>query len=225
MAPRAKPSLFGGALDQAFGRFLRRMPKQSRSRALVSAIVQAFDEQLQAGADIDAVTVEVLSERAGVGIGSFYEYFASKDSLLGALVGQVTDRNFKHLSAKLDTIADDDLEGAVHVMAREMAATYLDHPRRTRAVVAAIGRLGLMPVVDRERDRFAALLAERAARMLPDAAPERLQRTMELVADGATGIVIAAAGREPPATTEVVAGELLDVALGIIRRRHPQGSH
>jgi AcrR family transcriptional regulator len=35
------------------------------------------------GASIDAVTAERVSARAGIGTGSFYEYFTGKDSLIG----------------------------------------------------------------------------------------------------------------------------------------------
>jgi len=222
MPPRPKPSLFGGAVEQAFSRFLRRVPKQSRSRALVGAIVQALDEELTTGASIDDVTVESLSERAGVGIGSFYEYFAGKDSLLGALVGRLTERNFEHLSARLDAEADD-LETLVRLVAREIAETYVAHPQRMKVVVHAIGRLGLIAIVGRERDRFAALMTVRGRTFVPDD-PARLERTMQLIADGAMGIVVSALDRDPPNDVEQVAREVADLGMGLLTRRHLDSS-
>ncbi|MEM6788001.1 MAG: TetR/AcrR family transcriptional regulator [Myxococcota bacterium] len=213
-------SLFGAALDGTFGAFLRRMPKQSRSRALVTAVVQALDEQLQSGRDLDAVTIETVSERAGVSVGSFYEYFTGKDSLLGALVGQVTDRNFRHLSARLEAHAVDGLDALVRAFSRDIATTYLAHPRHMRVVVHAIGRLGLLGIVNRERDRFAEVMCTHARPFLSDEDPARVLRTMQLLADGAMGVLVAAADRESPADAEAVAEELAELAFGLIAQRH-----
>ena len=163
MASKRKKTFFAGTLEGAFERFLRRSPKQSRSRALVSAVVEALEEQLASGKNIDEITIEQLSERAGVGVGSFYEYFAGKDSLLGALVGRVTDRNFEELSRRLDAHGEKDLDELVTHFSRDITEIYLEHPHRMRVVVHAIGRLGLLPVVNRERDRFAGVMATRAS--------------------------------------------------------------
>jgi len=218
----AKPkTLFGAALDASFGPFLRRMPKQSRSRSLVTAIVQALDEQLQSGKDLDEVTIETVSERAGVSVGSFYEYFTGKDSLLGALVGRVTERNFRHLSERLDAHRTESLEALVRQFSRDIAETYLAHPRHMRVVTHAVGRLGLLPVVNRERDRFADVMRERVRHFLPHEDPERLRRTMQLLADGAMGILTAAADREPPNDVDAVSAELAELSLGLIAQRHP----
>lgn len=216
-----KTPLFGRTLDAVFGPFLRRMPKQSRSRALVSAVIQALDEELSAGADIDDVTVEGVSERAGVGIGSFYEYFSSKDSLLASMVGRVTERNFTHLAGLLDTHAPNGVEAVIAVMAREVAQTYLAHPRRTRAVVHAIGRLGLSRVVTHERDRFADVMAKHALTLLPEEDGPRLHRTMQLIADACIGVVVAEIDREVTRDPDVVREELVALAMGLMQWRHP----
>ncbi len=218
----AKPkTLFGAALDGPFGRFLRRMPKQSRSRSLVGAVVQALDEQLQSGKDLDEVTIETVSERAGVSVGSFYEYFTDKDSALGALVGRVTERNFRHLSERLEAEAAPSLDALVRRFSRDIAETYLAHPRQLRVVTHAVGRLGLLSVVNRERDRFADVMVTHVRPFLPDEDPQHLRRTMQLLADAAIGILTAAADRDPPNTKHAVEEELTQLAQAIIARRHP----
>ncbi len=63
----------------------RKVPKQARSLATVSAIVEAaariLEEEGHAGFSTNAV-----AERAGVSVGSLYQYFPSKAALIGALV-------------------------------------------------------------------------------------------------------------------------------------------
>lgn len=60
---------------------MRRRPLQRRSRATVEAIDEAAAMILESG-DEARLTTNHIAERAGVGIGSLYEYFADKDDIL-----------------------------------------------------------------------------------------------------------------------------------------------
>ncbi len=62
----------------------RKEPRQPRARATVEAIVIA-GEQLSRERGIEAWTTNHVAERAGASIGSLYQYFPSKESLVVAL--------------------------------------------------------------------------------------------------------------------------------------------
>ena len=77
---------------------MRRRPRQSRSRATVEAIEQAAALILEKG-DSARLTTNHVAERAGVSIGSIYEYFADKDDILHACAEAEADRMREELEA------------------------------------------------------------------------------------------------------------------------------
>src|SRR4030095_1333025 len=63
----------------------RRQPSQVRAQRTVHAILKAAAQVFTPRGDAGATTNHI-AERAGVSIGSLYEYFPSKDALLVALL-------------------------------------------------------------------------------------------------------------------------------------------
>lgn len=210
----------GSTLDGMIRRFLRREPKQSRSRALVAAVIQATDELLRGGTPIEQVTVERVSERAGIAMGSFYEYFGSKDSVMGVLIGHVTRLNFEELSRKLEALEHDSLDDLVRAFGRTVAETYLAHPNRTRVILETVGRLGLTSLVHEEKDRFAGVMAARAARFLPGESLDSITVTMRMVADANMGFMLFTAMRGGAVDIPAISEELGSIAIGLLHRRH-----
>lgn len=60
----------------------RRRPRQSRSKATVDAILEAATRVLEAG---EPFTTNHIAERAGVSVGTLYQYFPDKTAILHAL--------------------------------------------------------------------------------------------------------------------------------------------
>jgi AcrR family transcriptional regulator len=217
-----KPSP-GAAERLPLWHLLRKQPMQSRSRAVVSALVEAFDELLRRSPNEDSVTLEALVTRAGVGIGSFYEYFSNKDALVGVLVGKATVDNFEQLLARIDADPSSDLEGKLRVMARAAVETYVKHPARTRMLLIGIARLGLMPLVTRERDRFAAEVATRLVPFVPEVPLASLERTVIVACDACMGLATAELYRDHPSPETAVEREMFEVSMGLLRVRHGIG--
>jgi len=80
----------------------RRKPKQARSNDLVSAILQAAIQVL-AKEGIRRFTTTRVAERAGVSVGSVYQYFPNKASILFRLQSD----EWQQTSAMLSTILQD----------------------------------------------------------------------------------------------------------------------
>lgn len=67
----------------------RKQPEQDRSRATVDTLVDAAARVLVKHG-YDAFTTNRVAEKAGVSIGSLYQYFPNKDALLGELMRRHT---------------------------------------------------------------------------------------------------------------------------------------
>ena len=65
----------------------RKLPQQDRSRVTVQAILEATTHILTEEG-YEKANTNRIAERAGVSIGSLYQYFPNKESLLTALIEQ-----------------------------------------------------------------------------------------------------------------------------------------
>lgn len=69
----------------------RKQPIQARSQATVEAVFEATIQLLLHGGS-SALTTNRIAEKAGVSIGTLYQYFPGKEALLYALVGRHLDK-------------------------------------------------------------------------------------------------------------------------------------
>ena len=79
------------SMPRARNAIRRRLPKQERSRRLVDAVVEAARIVLVEHGS-EALTTVNVAERAGVSVGSLYQYFAGRDALLFAVLEDEVSR-------------------------------------------------------------------------------------------------------------------------------------
>jgi AcrR family transcriptional regulator len=103
----------------------RKRPTQARSQRTVDAIVKAA-AQVFARRGYAGTTTNHIAERAGVSIGSLYEYFPSKDALLAALMEAHIEEAAAALTAAGADVASrrPDLAGTVRHLVRTMIALH-----------------------------------------------------------------------------------------------------
>ena len=171
----------------------RRQPKQERSQALVDSIVEAT-LLLLSHEDAERPSVRAIAKRAGVGIGSIYDYFTTRDGIMEAVLARLTEDNFEDLRAVLDSCASVE-ESLLAVMDR-LFEIYLDRPVLTRTAIRTIVTIGGTHAIVAERDRFVELVADRLADVTSEPREELLHRTTAL-ADMMVGIVMAEVHRDP----------------------------
>jgi len=182
----------------------RKKPVQSRSRATVGAVLEAaarvLEERGLAGFNTNAVAV-----RAGVSIGSLYQYFPSKDAILVALMEQSMTMFSEDLSEAIDGAPGDSLAEDLKFMLQMGLMSHLRRPNLMRLLEGEFQRLeayinkasshmavrgATIRLLERYRDRIraadVAIMAQDVgaiAKALMSAAGERYETDWEAVID------------------------------------------
>ena len=66
---------------------VRRKPRQSRARMTQEALIESFVRLLHEHA-AHKITIREITDLAGVGLGTFYEYFSKKEDLIALTIHQ-----------------------------------------------------------------------------------------------------------------------------------------
>ncbi len=93
----------------------RKVPRQARSQATVDAILDAT-AQVLVERGYAAASTNAVAERAGVSVGSLYQYFPNKDALIAALQDRHVRQMLDVIEQQLDRHAGASLETAVRGM-------------------------------------------------------------------------------------------------------------
>lgn len=120
----------------------RRTPRQARATETVALILEAAAQVLEAGG-LPALTTNAVAERAGVSIGTLYQYFADKNAILLALARQQIAIGLADIGRAIEDESDPSVEGRVRAMVRVMVNAFRGRVRARRAVTQAILAQGL----------------------------------------------------------------------------------
>jgi AcrR family transcriptional regulator len=90
----------------------RKSARQSRAQVTVDAILVAA-ARLFADGGLDRVTTTQIADLAGVSVGSLYQYFPSKQAILGELIDRHAEQTIARLTETLADLADGPIEAAL----------------------------------------------------------------------------------------------------------------
>lgn len=111
----------------------RRKPAQSRARATADAIRDAFF-QLLAEKPYDRISIRQVIGLAGVGIGSFYEYFSCKDALAAVCIHLRVKAIAATMRTSIDTHRTEPLPARVDALIDAQSAAPLAEPEHWAAL-------------------------------------------------------------------------------------------
>ncbi len=188
----------------AVGR-LRREPRQARSRARLAQILAAADAIL-AEEGVEALTIRRIAERAGVPVGTLYQFFPDKSSVVDAVAREYI-AEFDALVDGLVNAGGGDWSDPVGRLVDEFAALYRSHP----GYVALWSGRHLSPELARADEANNQLIAAGVQRVLAEHAGVPDGDALELaarVAVRAADALLQYAFAVSPDGDEAVLGEL-----------------
>jgi AcrR family transcriptional regulator len=192
----------------------RKKPVQSRSRVTVDAIIEAAG-RLFVRDGYGNTTTNHIAEYAGVSVGSLYEYFPNKGSILAALLKRQIDGMFAEMRARLAEVRGRPLEEVVRAIARAGIAAHYKEIELNRLLIASMTRVAQWRQMEQVSFSVAALMRDALAHLIAD--PVRLEHaafTVETVVEGLLHRTILFAHRLPAYPLEE---EIAAVLIGYLR--------
>lgn len=118
----------------------RKRPRQARSKATVDAILTATAQTL-VELGYDKTTTNLVAQRAGVSIGSLYQYFPNKEALVKALCEQHMQQTLQRLMGQLQALRTQPLPDAVRSLVHTLLQVHAMEPELHRVLIQQVPRL------------------------------------------------------------------------------------
>lgn len=129
----------------------RKQPRQERSRATVEAIVRATARVL-VKEGYDAASTNRVARAAGVSVGSLYQYFPSKESLVLAVMEQHIDGMLGVLEGRMMQLINEPIDTVTRALAHELIEMHRADPKLHKVLIEQVPRIGKLARMD-EVDR------------------------------------------------------------------------
>jgi AcrR family transcriptional regulator len=187
-------------------------------QAVLEAAAQVFERHGYA-----AGTTNRIAERAGLSIGTLYQYFPNKDAILVALVHQHLAESTAALQPHLQRLnSGAGFDEVLPDIVRAMVAMHALAPGLHRVLFE---ETQLPPTLRVELDELEDQLADMAAQALttdPSTAPNDPRLTARIVISTIEGLTHRLVLRPPPgATPEAIAREITELVRAYIQTSHP----
>jgi AcrR family transcriptional regulator len=155
----------------------RKLPKQERSRITVEAILEATTHILTEES-YDKASTNRIAERAGISIGSLYQYFPNKESLMAALMEQHSNEIAELVETKLSLLFDRQPEKAIPQLISAVIAAHAINPRLHQVLNEEIPRSERLQQMQQAEERITGLLRAYLERWNDYIYPQNLEMTV-----------------------------------------------
>jgi AcrR family transcriptional regulator len=185
---------------------LKRRPLQQRSRDTVEVIIRAT-AQILSREGAERLTTNRVAERAGVSVGSLYQYFPDKAALVAEVRRRFDDTFRQRLIGAVSGAGTLPLADAVESCVRALIAIHAEDPGLHNAVSAA-------GIVDSERGLMHQIAASWLAARRDELRRPNVPLAAMVVLDAAEALVHGVALREPERLAdEEFAAEVTDLLV------------
>lgn len=173
----------------------RKRPKQERAHQTVEAILTAA-AQLLVSRGYAGASTNRIAERAGVSIGSLYEYFPNKDAIVATLTKRLLEQRLEIIRSKLTELADAPLDRATREIIRALFHAKRIQPRLESALATGVPQARASIARQFNRRAREALLPALEARV-PALRPRDLELAVFIIVNSLYGAIDAALQERP----------------------------
>src|SRR5580704_7884361 len=120
---------------------VRKAPGQARSKETVNVILEASARILESEG-LRGFNTNSAAAKAGVSVGSLYQYFPNKDAILLALIERFEDAAQEAINEALRSARGRPLNPSLRLFVRALVGMHYSRPRLNRLLEAEEDRLG-----------------------------------------------------------------------------------
>ena len=135
----------------------RKQPRQERSKITVDAILTAT-ARILTEEGYEKASTNRIAEVAGVSIGSLYQYFPNKESLVAELLKKHSNDMVEIMESKLNSLTDVPLEIAVPELVKAAIAAHAINPKLHRVLNEEVPRIGHIKEVSKTGEQITKML-------------------------------------------------------------------
>ncbi|MDI1443363.1 TetR/AcrR family transcriptional regulator [Polyangium sp. 6x1] len=213
-----------GALDMSqkvFDPRPRKWPRQGRSRATFDALLDATARILE-DRGYEELTTNGVAARAGASIGTLYEYFPDRETLVAVLVEREARRVLAALEASMAGLHDLPLEVAMRIWLEAMFAELESRRALVAVLLTGVPFLGRLPIAKEFPARLVAIAATGGSHRREEIALDDLPSAFFLLANMLRGAYLAMLLAPPEGLSR--ATQLDDLTVFVMRMLRAPGA-
>lgn len=195
----------------------RKRPKQARSRATVDAILEGASQVL-VDVGYAKMTTTRVAKRAGVSVGSLYQYFPSKEALIRALIERKFAGVMTTMQAALQRSRGAGLQDRVRAIIGAVLETKAERPELGVALAEQIPNLGGVSYKDAMTGAAVDLVEAVLREHIDEIDVDDVRLAAYIVTHSVDGVVGAAVLNPPlPLDDPRLLDGLVKLAMGFVR--------
>jgi len=165
-----------------------RRPRQARSKATVEAILEAAAQVLRRDG-LENCTTARIAERAGVSVGTLYQYFPNKEAVYTELIDRLLDERVRTRAEVLSREMEvDDLGSAIFGLIDELLAIHLTDPELMHQLHRYEASMGLARL-DLYQEQMQRIVAEQLRRNTEHTRALDPELAARVLVHGVTGVL------------------------------------
>ncbi len=174
----------------------RKNPRQQRSQEMVQKILDAASKVL-VREGYDRATTNRIAKVAGISVGSLYQYFPNKESLVAALAARHSEAMWAVYMRSAQALAGQPLAVAAAEHIRKDIAAHAVDPKLHKVFVEQVPRVGTLEKVDEIGRKVVGLIRSRLDQHKDEIVPKDLDMATFVVFHVSQALVRAAIVEHP----------------------------